>query len=195
MENTKLENDTLQQETDILAVFEAIKNPNDKKVKKLAAKLFNECTLEVQKRLCRDVYRADQPLKYVNSCIAKIRDCAILIEQFIADGCHGMLFTGPDGNEVHPIKLDTVANWLTDRKPWDPEQEKIIQHDAVNSFMKEYNKGYFYGKVVLFPEFGFSGEPLIIEMSCGSVEGLVKYPDTDYYVKPEVVRGLKGLTL
>lgn len=184
---TDIEFDALEQESAILKFFEDMKNPNDKKIKKLAAKLYGEVKNDIQKRLCRDVYRADQPLKYVRSCIAKIRDCAILIEQFIEDGCHGMIFTGKDGCEVYPVKLDTRENWLTEGKSWDPEQEMLIQNDAANNWMRDHDKGYFFGKVVLFPKFGFSGEPRIIEMSCGDVEGMVKYPGTNYYVSPAEV--------
>lgn len=183
-------NDNLEQEAAILVKFEELKNPNPKKVKKLASRLYGESITEIQKRLCRDIYRADDPVKYMYSCIEKIRDCAILIEQFIEDGFHGMIFTGRDGTEVWPIKLDTRENWLTEGKQWDPDQELIIQHEAANSWMREHDKGYFFGKVVLFPKFGFSGEPRIIEMSCGDTTGLVKYPGTNFYVKPNAFQKL-----
>ncbi len=179
-----LNNDCIEQESAILEVFEQLKNPNDKKVKKLAAKLYSEVTNEIQKRLCRDVYRADEPLKYLRTCINKIRDCAILIEQFIEEGAHGMIFTGKDGCDVYPVQLNTRENWLKEGKRWDPEQETIIQHNAVDEWMKTHDKGYFFGKVVLFPQFGFSGEPRIIEMRCGDTTGMVKYPGTNYYVRP-----------
>lgn len=191
---TGIEYDTLEKESAILDLFEQMKNPNPKKVRKLAARLYGECTLEIQKRLCRDIYRADNPVKYMRSCIDKIRDCAILVEQFIEDGCHGMIFTGKDGTEVWPIKLDTRENWLTEGKDWHPEQEQLIQHDAVDAWMREHDKGYFYGKVVLFPKFGFSGEPRIIEMKCGAdTEGMVRYPGTKYYVTPDVVHDKRTL--
>lgn len=178
------EYDTLEQESAILARFEAIKNPNAKKVKKLAAKLYAEVPHEIQKRLCRDVYRAHDPLTYVRSCIEKIRDCSILIEQFIEDGSHGMIFTGSDGNTVYPVRLKTPAHWLKEDERWDPEQEAIIQHDSVKAWMEEHNKGYFYGKVVLFPKFGFTGEPRIIEMQCSSdTEGMHRYPGTNYFTR------------
>lgn len=190
-----IEFDTLKQESAILDMFEAIKNPNYKKVKKFAARMYNECTLEIQKRLCRDIYRADDPVKYMRSCIAKIRDCAILVEQFIEDGCHGMIFTGANGTDVWPVQLTTriAVSWLEDGKRWDEEQEMIIAHDCANNWMKEHDKGYFYGKVVLFPKFGFSGEPRIIEMACGDTEGMVKYPGTNYYVKPEATHAMRVL--
>ncbi len=180
-----VEYDTLEQESAILARFQDIKNPNAKKVKKLAAKLYNECTLEIQKRLCRDLYRADDPLKYLNTCIDKIHDCAILIKQFIEDGCHGMIFTGKNGCDVHPIKLNTQTKWLEEGQRWDLEAEMLIQHNAVDEFMREHDLGHFFGKVVLFPKFGFSGEPRIIEMACGDTTGMEKYPGTKFYVHPE----------
>ena len=182
-EESKIEYDTLEQESAVLAMFQEIKNPNAKKVKKLAARLHNELPLDIQKRLCRDIYRADDPVKYMNSCINKIHDCAILVKQFISEGKHGMLFTGKNGTDIYPIQLDTRSNWLEEGKRWDPEQEMIIAHEAAQDWMKTYDKGYFFGKVVLFPTFGFSGEPRIIEMSCGDTKGMVKYPGTNFYVK------------
>lgn len=192
-EENKIEYDTLEQESAVLAMFQDIKNPNAKKVKKLAARLYNELPLEIQKRLCRDIYRADDPVKYMNSCIDKIHDCAILVKQFIEEGKHGMLFTGKNGTDIYPIQLDTRSNWLDEGKRWDPEQEMIIAHEAADSWMREHNKGYFFGKVVLFPTFGFSGEPRIIEMSCGDVTGMVKYPGTNFYVKPGANTGIQDV--
>lgn len=188
-----IEYDTLQQESAILDMFEAIKNPNIKKVRKFAARMYNECTLPIQKRMCRDIYRADDPVKYMFSCINKIRDCAILVEQFIEDGCHGMIFTGANGIDVWPVQLTTriAVSWLEDGKRWDEEQEMIIAHDCANNWMKEHDEGYFFGKVVLFPKFGFSGEPRIIEMACGDTEGMVKYPGTNYYVTPQSTHDMR----
>lgn len=177
----------LEEESAILDLFEQIKNPKHKKVRAFAIRMYAECTSEVQKRLCRDIYQAPEPVKYMYECIDKIRQCAVIIKQFVADGCHGMIFTGKNGDEVYPVKLDTRENWLTEGKEWDPEQEMIIQHDCANNWMKEHDAGHFLGKVVLFPEFGFSGIPRIIEMRCGDVEGMVKYPGTDYYVPKSAV--------
>lgn len=188
MEENTLETgyDTLNQEFSILQMFMDIKNPNAKKYKKLAARMALEAPKEIQRIICRDIYRAHDPIKYAKSCYDKITDCAILTKQFLEDGCHGMIFTGTNGCDIWPVKLDTRTNWLEEGKAWDPEQEMIIQHEAVDSWMREHDKGYFYGKVVLFPNFGFSGEPRIIEMSCGDTEGMVKYPGTNFYVKQGV---------
>lgn len=178
-----VEYDTLEQESAVLELFMAVKNPNPKKIKKLAARLYAEMPLEIQKRLCRDIYRADDPVRYMTSCYNKIHDCAILVKQFIEDGFHGMIFTGKNGTDTYPVKLDTRSNWLTEGTRWDLEQEMILQHEAAKSWMHDHDKGYFFGKVVLFPTFGFSGEPRIIEMSCGDTTGMVKYPGTDFYVR------------
>lgn len=178
--------DTLEQESSILDQFDAIKNPNHKKVKKLAWRLLHESKLEVQRKLCRDVLQADNALDYVRECVAKIRDCALLVQYFIEDGHHGMIFTGEDGKEVWPVTLSSInLKWFTEGKPWCPEEEMRIQHDAANALMKEKDIGYFHGKVVLFPKFGFSGEPRIVEMQCGAgTEGQVRYPGTNYWYTP-----------
>lgn len=190
-----IEYDTLEQESAVLAMFQAIKNPNAKKVKKLASRLSLELPLDIQKRLCRDIYRAYDPVKYMNSCIDKIHDCAILVKQFIEEGNHGMIFTGKNGTDIFPVKLDTRANWLEEGKRWDPEQEMIIAHETASNWMRDHDKGYFFGKVVLFPTFGFSGEPRIIEMTCGDTEGMVKYPGTNFYVKPGADLDVKAVAM
>jgi len=175
--------DALNQESAILDQFEAMGVKNPKKIVKLAQRLYAESTHPVQKRLCRDISISADPVKYVTRCIGLIRDCAVIMKQFMDDGCHGMIFTGRDGDEVYPIKLDTRENWLTENKQWDPEQEMIIQNQAADAWLREHDKGYFYGKVVLFPNFGFSGIPRIIEMQCvNDTSGLVKYPGTNFYV-------------
>ena len=195
-DSTGIEYDVLEQEAALLDMFEAIKNPNAKKVKKFAARMYNECQLEIQKRLCRDIFRADDPVKYMNSCITKIRECAQLVAQFTAEGSHGMIFTGKFGTDVYPVKVEIRpgCKWLTEGTPWDPEQEMVMAHDAVNAWMRDHDKGYFFGKVVLFPQFGFSGEPRIIEMACGDTEGMVKYPGTNYYVKPGAIDDIRPVS-
>lgn len=176
------ERPALEDESYILGLFEEQNFTNPKKLKKFATRLYKEAQTEVQQWLIMDILTAADPIKYLNDAIAKIRDCAVIIEQFIEDGCHGMIMMG---NNVYPVKLETVQKWLIEQKPWDPEQEMLIQHDAANSWMREHDKGRFSGKVVLFPQFGFSGIPRDITMACTEdVEGLVKYEGTDYYIDP-----------
>lgn len=157
---------------------------NPKKVKQMATKIYATAKSDETKKLCMDICSASNPLKYIKDSVTKVRDFAILLEQFIGDGCHGAILTGTGGLDVYPIKLDAPEQWLNSKDKWNPEDEQEIMCNAAHNWMKEYNKGYFYGKVVLFPYFGFSGTPRIYELKCtdGNTEGLVKYPGTNYYV-------------
>lgn len=154
--------DALTQEASILKHFEDLgdkKNP--KKVKKLATRLYGQSPHTVQKKLCRDILMAADPVGYVERCIAMINDCSTIVQQFVEDGCHGMIMMG---NDVYPVKLKTLAKWLEENKRWDPEEEAKIQKDAAQEWLNAYEKDWFFGKVVLFPNFGFSGVPRIIEI-------------------------------
>ena len=160
---------------------------NPKKVKQLAKRIYSTSKSEETKKLCRDICSASNPLTYIKDAIAKVRDFATLVEQFIEDGCHGAIITGNNGLDVYPVKLDAPEKWLTPEDKWNPEDEQEIMCNAAHNWMKEYDKGYFYGKVILFPFFGFSGVPRIYELRCtgGDNKGLVKVPGTNYYVAEE----------
>lgn len=177
--------DALTQEKEILDQFLDIRKKPLKIIKR-ARRLFNEVDTPVKKRLCRDLMSAADPVDYLERCIVLINDCAIVMEQFLADGAHGMIMTGKDRREVYPVVLSTQKNWLEDGKQWHPEDEQIIQNQAADAWMREYDKGSFEGMVVLFTQFGFSGIPRVIKMQCTSdTTGLVRYPGTNFYVRPE----------
>lgn len=151
--------DALSQESAILAIFEEAGLKNPKKVKKLALRLLKEATNRVQIKLLTDIAAAKNSAAKAEYFIKVIRDCAILIQQFIEDGCHGMIMMR---HQVYPVVLDTRENWLTEKKIWHPDDEEEIQRQAVKNWMKEHKCNYFIGKVTLFPNFGFSGVPRIV---------------------------------
>jgi hypothetical protein len=166
-------------ETVIFDIIEAEHITNPKKLKKFAQRLMQVTTSEVQLRLLQDIMIDRDPVKYVRDCAAKIRDCAVVIRQFVEDGCHGMIMIN---NTVYPVQLKTQEKWLKEDKLWDPTDEMEIQHHAANDWMRQHDKGYFLGKVVLFPQFGFSGIPRIVEMQCTKeVDGLTRYPGTNFF--------------
>lgn len=171
--------DALSQESVILDVIEKQNFTNPKKLKKFAQRLLGVTTNRVQRYLLTDILVAKDPVKYTNECISKIRDCAAIIQQFVDDGCHGMIMIK---NNVYPVVLDTQKTWLAENKAWHPDDESLIQHQAAEMWMKEHDKGYFLGKVILFPNFGFSGVPNIIEMQCSTdVKGMKRLPGTNYF--------------
>ena len=180
-EKTNEYQDALGGESHVLQEIEREKITNPKKMIKLCKRMLLEKRPEVQVRLLRDILAAADPIKYAKECITKIRDCAIVVENFIADGHHGMIMIKDD---VYPVTLSTKikTQWLTDGKPWDPTDEMELQHHAAQDWMRIHDKGYFHGKVILFPQFGFSGVPRVVEMQCSKdVEGMTRYPGTNYF--------------
>ena len=151
--------DALSQESAILDIFEKEGLKNPKKVKKLALRLLKEATNRIQIKLLTDIAAAKNSAAQAEYYIKVIRDCAVLIQQFIEDGCHGMIMMR---HQVYPVVLDTREKWLTEKKIWHPDDEQEIQRNAVKNWMKEHGRNYFIGKVTLFPNFGFSGVPRII---------------------------------
>lgn len=176
--------DSFAQESTILKVFKDANLKNPKKVRAMATRLLKETTLPIQRQLLMDLIAAGNPLKYLHYCIDHVEQCAVIIQQFIDDGCHGMIMTGHKCRTIYPVKLDTRENWLKADDRWNEEDEQLIRIKSAEEWMKEYDKGYFLGKVVLFPQFGFSGVPGVIEMQCTTeTDGLSRYPGTNYFAK------------
>lgn len=155
---------SLREERAVLEqAFEHSSNP--KKLKKFVANLYKKVTTDEARLICQDIYSSKDPVKYVKDSITRVRDFAILIEQFMEDGNHGAIITGSGGRDVYPIKVDALPQWLTGDDPWTQEDELEIMLKATRGWMQEYNKDYFYGKIVLFPYFGFSGIPRVYELT------------------------------
>ncbi len=179
----KAMNDALSEESIILREFQEFKFPkHPMKVKKLALRMLRERTnlTDLQIQMITDIAVAKNSAKKAQEFIDRIQDCAIVIKDLIEDGCHGMIML--TGDRIYPIKLDTRENWLDPEKPWDIEDEKLIGIDAVDGLMKELDVGYLYAKVILFPQFGFSGYPRMVELKChADVSKLRKVPGTKYF--------------
>lgn len=181
--------DALSQESAILDIFEKAGTKNPKKVKKLALRLLKETTSRIQIKLLTDIASAKNSATQAEYYIKVIRDCAILIQQFIEDGCHGMIMMR---HQVYPVVLDTRENWLSEKKIWHPDDEEEIQRQAVKNWMVEHKQNYFIGKVTLFPNFGFSGVPRIVVDSIGEEgkEELKRQPEV--ITTPQQMRDRAG---
>lgn len=156
--------DALSLESEILSHFEGVTNP--KKIKKIATKLYGQVTSEIQKKLCMDLIQAKDPVAKLTRCVGLITDAAFIIEQFVEEGNHGMILIK---DEVYPVKIKTVDRWLTSKDRWTEEDEIDIQYKAAEDWLKTNNKTQFLGKVVLYPHFGFSGVPRLIELKAERV--------------------------
>lgn len=147
----------LQQESDLLLHFQKLNSRNPKKIVKLAKRLIWDVEHECQRKFCIDIIEALDPVKYLDFCVQRIHDFAIIMEEEIAAGNHGVMFVGKDGDIIYPIKLDTLPNWLKQTDKWTEEDEHQIMMDAATAYMHANNRYSLRTKIVLFPQFGFSG--------------------------------------
>lgn len=179
--------DALMTESEIFEQLKAsAKNP--KKLIQAVKRMFNQAPAYVQDGMLSHLLVTNDPCGYLNKSIQKLADYKIIVKDLIEAGNHGMIIhkDNPKSEQetIYPAHLNTRANWLKENQVWDNEQEMLIQHELAEGWMSEHNKGYFFGKVVLFKEFGFSGIPRIIEMKCSKdVQHLKRYPGTNYYYR------------
>lgn len=152
--------DALQLESEVLDHFIGMVNPKDKKIVALAKKLLPTYTHPIQQRLLLDIVHHKTPLKLVQRVIDLIGTISDLIPKFIEQGYHALIITD---DEIHPAKIDAPAHWLVPDKKWSPEEEREIQFKVLGKFVEEYELPSAIAKVMLMPEFGFSGIPSVIE--------------------------------
>lgn len=155
----------LQNESDILDYFRDPKLTNPKKIRRLAQRLYFKCKTDLQRKVCTDILEARDPLFMIRDYLSKIDDFVILSKDFIDQGYHGMIFTGDNGDVVYPVTLDTLPHWLDDpNNPWNEDDEKEIIYNVAKSYADTVTNPRVLVKVVLFPDFGFSGIPRIHEI-------------------------------
>lgn len=155
----------LEQESDILRVLDESGITNPKKLVKLATQLHNQSPHELQRKLCLEIIRSPRPVEYIQHCIQKIKDFAEMVQFEVKQGNHGMLIVGPKMDIIIPIKLDLPASWVNDGTPWIEDDERDIMRQAAENYLRNSTRKYLLAKVVLFPEFGFSGIPRVFEFT------------------------------
>lgn len=145
----------IQQEANFLRFLKDNFTTDPKALKKLATKEGMKHSETVRQGIVFSINRSKDPVGYVRECFKQAFDYPIIIEEFIANGDHGMLVV--DG-AVYPVRVDVKwSHWLIAKDKWDQEQELDIQHDLVKQWMIANKVNTFKGKICLFPYFGFSG--------------------------------------
>lgn len=144
----------IQEEAAFLKLLKENWTTNPKKLKKLAIRESAKQPAVIVEGIIASILRSPNPVGYVKECFRQAEVYPQIIAQFIADGYHGMMVVA---NVVHPVKLETRVNWLNVKDPWTEEQEIDIQHQVVDNWMAENGLNRYYGKIALFPVFGFSG--------------------------------------
>lgn len=162
------------QEFKLIEELRTISNP-----KKLTREAFRISVSDkytpIQRLLAKKLVEHSKPKLLLKIYETRIRDFAILMENFIEDGAHGLVMTGEEGNSVYPIKLDVRENWISDPNDrWNIDDESEIIEKALDAYLLEYpDNARFSMKAVLFPQFGFSGVPRQLRDPSGRLKELL----------------------
>lgn len=162
------------QEFKLIEELRIISNP--KKLVREAFRISNsDKYTPIQKLLASKLVEHSKPKLLLKSYENRIRDFAILMENFIEDGAHGLIMTGEEGNSVYPLKLDVRENWISDPDDrWNLEDETEIIEKALDAYLLEHpENSRFSIKAVLFPQFGFSGVPRQLQDPSGRLKELL----------------------
>lgn len=150
----------LDQEFRLVEELRKITNPKKLVKEALRISLSDDYTT-IQRFLAKKLVEHSKPKLLLESYEKRIRDFAVLMEQFIEDGAHGLVMTGEEGNSVYPLKLEVRENWIADPNDrWSVEDETEILEKLLDAYLLEYpDNARFSVKAILFPQFGFSGVP------------------------------------
>lgn len=166
--------------SDLLLRLQIHRSDNPKKMKKAIAKVMPLATEEQRQGLLRRLYTAKNPVEELDAALRDLEDTKKALTRFAQDGCHGFIQIG---REFYPVKLDTRENWLKEKDKWCMEDERLIATRLGDNWMAQHDKGYFNGRIILFQEYGFSGEPHYVELRCvRDTSNLQRVPGTNLFV-------------
>lgn len=152
---------------------------NPKKLESFARRLGAKCAPHIVNGLIRNVLSIKNPVQYLEECFEELGQYAVIIKDLVESGNHGMLLVGKD---IIPIQLKCPESWLTDGEKWIEDDEKEIQLQAAQNWMKDEDIGELECRVVLFPSAGFSGIPREVHLRCvKDTNGLRKYPGRNWF--------------
>lgn len=149
----------MEQENSVIAYFYDNWVAKKKNLYKLAKRIHEQVPRFIQRSLLDPIllYQVN-PIDFMVACFDEKAIWAEIIDRMLKEGNHGVIYT--DKGSVYGINLNTQARWLNDKTQtrWHPEDEWKIMKDVVDLWEKEHGS-LDGGKVMLFPEFGFSGMP------------------------------------
>jgi len=149
----------MEQENAVIAYFYDNWAAKKKNLYNLAKRIYPQVPKFIQRSLLNPVLRYEvDPVDFWVSCFDEKAIWLEIIERMLKEGNHGVIWS-KDGS-VHGINLNTQPRWLNDKqqKRWHPDDEWAIMKDVVDRWEEEHGT-LDGGKVMLFPEFGFSGMP------------------------------------
>lgn len=147
-----------QQELHVLNWFRDNFTTNPKKLKKMNIYICPLLPKFIQESFCIALAGTRDPAKFLQRTFKDLDAYPKIMADLIADGNHGMIM---DGSKVYGFELDTRENWLNPEKDgkWTLDDENEIVDKALISWMAKSRVRELECRIVLFPEFGFSGTP------------------------------------
>ena len=145
----------IQEEANFLKYLRDNFTTNAKDLQQLARAAAASQPVVIQQGIINSILRSRDPVGYVKECFEQALDYPIIIEEFIANGDHGMIVVD---SKVHGVKIDARwKHWLKEDDKWNVDQEIEIMHALVEAWMVANGVTVFKGKILLFPFFGFTG--------------------------------------
>lgn len=145
----------MEQENQILDYFHENWVDNPKKLIKMVRRIYDQVPRFIQKSLLDTVLHGHvNPVVHFIACFREKTNWVLIIKQMLDEGNHGILFFD---DQVYGINLKTNKNWLRAKDRWTMEDEMDIMEEAFETWAEENGVTHFLGKVMLFPECGFSG--------------------------------------
>ena len=149
----------MEQENQVLNYFFDNWVPKPKNIYKMAKRIYPQVPKFIQRSILDYIVKFQvDPVDYLRRCFDEKAEWAVVMERVLAEGNHGIIFTD---HEVFGFSLKTNPRWLQDKeqKHWHPDDEYDIMQRSIEIWMEERNLTTFLGKIMLFPEYGFSGMP------------------------------------
>lgn len=161
----KVHEDIIKQQNEATKVFRLLRGhlnesskPKPKKLIAFVTRLMESPDIYEGAKvgILSDILQAKDPVAFLIKRMQEGADTSKIMKQLASDGFHGMFVIN---STCHPVKLKTLDKWLSEGVRWNEAQEADIQHELVDKWLEDNPNKTFFGDVILFTEFGFSGVP------------------------------------
>lgn len=149
----------LEQENCVIDYFFDNWAPKKKNIYKIAKRIYAQTPRFIQRSILDHIMDGSvDPVQFMLACFDEKAEWAKIMKELLDKGDHGMI---DHDSKVYGVNLNTNPRWLNDKqqKRWHPDDEWAIMKEAVDLWEKEHGVENFSGKIMLFPEYGFSGMP------------------------------------
>ena len=149
----------MEQENQVIDYFFDNWVPKKKNIHKMVKRIYPQVPKFLQRSILDCILNFEvEPVGFMISLFDEKAKWAEIMPQMLAEGNHGVI---SDDFKVYGFEIKTVPRWLNDKQQprWHPDDEYDIMQKAIEDFVKDHKLSYVDVRIMLFPEFGFSGMP------------------------------------